>query len=521
MLQKSFSELVRRLSLLILFCTLFSGSISAQNPAVQATISPYSRFGLGDLNLSGGLWNSGMGGGGIGLRNDSLLPQYINFQNPASFSSHAIITYEVAMMSNTVKLQSNGKTGTFNRSTINNFSLAFPVTKWWGAGFGLMPYSAVGYTVSINDDLANIGPVNYRYEGSGGVSQVFLTNGFRPFANASRHYQLSTKYEKLVLTRDTSAIRRNLRFRNHLANVSVGVNTSWLFGSLVNIRRDVFPDSAFTFNTKITKRTYFRDVYLNYGIQYTFRLRSSLNPIYIAQNDSTVISKSWFGNQFVYRTRNNTTDTAQLFVRKAGIRVTFGIVFSLPTQINTTNDLLAQTYRQIGTQEAFRDTVYSINSLASRVTLPAMAGFGIGFKKDYKWLFQADYMMQQWSNFSQAGVKGNLSNSQRITAGFQYQPKQVGTGKFLGVTQYRLGVRWYQTALELNNTQLSEMSANFSMSFPVPARVRIGEPVGRGTISFEYGIRGTTDNNLIQENFYRITVGISLNDKWFNRSKYD
>jgi hypothetical protein len=495
----------------------------AQNPSVLQTVSPYSRFGIGDFQMNGGLLNAGMGGGGIGMRNDSLIPQYINFQNPASFSAHPLIAYEISMMSNTVKLKSGSTVETFNRTTLGNFALAFPVTKWWGAGFGLVPYSAVGYNVSNTAVIDGIGPVTYKYEGSGGVNQVFLCNAFRPFANVPRHFLLSQKYENFKLAGDSSGIRKSIRRRTNLANISIGIESSYLFGSLNNTRRDVFPDSAYTFNTKISKRTLFHDAYFNYGIQYTFQLKKSLNPLYTDTPDSMVTKTKLFHNRFYYKGKDG-IDTAALFVRSPGIRVSYGLVFSLPTSINVSYDLLAQNYKQIGTIEQFRDTIVSRNGVDSTVTIPAMGGFGFSLKKDYKWMFQMDYMTQLWSQASFGSQNLGLKNSQRITAGFQYQPHQGGKSGFLGymgVVQYRLGARYYKTSLDLNKMQLTEMSVNFSMSLPVPYRTKLGEPVSRGTINFEYGIRGTTQNNLIQENFFRVTFGVTINDRWFSHVKYD
>lgn len=518
------TRFLNSLLLKVLFAgILFIGSVaesSAQNPAVLSTISPYSRFGLGDFQMNGGLINVGMGGGGIGYRNDSLIPQYVNLLNPASLTAHPLIAYEISLSSNTAKLQTATQSGTFNRTTLGNFSLAVPVTKWWGAGFGLVPYTAVGYNVSSSASPDGIGPVTYKYEGSGGVNQVFLSNGFRPFAGSPRHYLLSEKYDRLRQLGDTSRIRKQLRYHTNLSNISIGVNTNWLFGSLTNIRRDVFPDTAYAFNTKITKRTLFRDVYMSYGVQYTFRLPWSMNTLRQALPDTAVLKTAWMKNRFTFQNKNE-IDTAHIFIRKPGMRVTFGAVFALPTEINVSYDLLGQTYKQTGTIEQFRDTIINNNEIPGRVKLPAMAGFGIGLKKDYKWQFQADYMMQMWSQYTALGENANLSNSQRMTAGFQYQPRQAGRGNYMSVVQYRLGAKYFQTALELNNTVLTETSVNFGMSFPAPYHSRLGEPVARATFNVEYGFRGTTSNNLIKEEFFRVSLGVTINDKWFNHLKLD
>ena len=40
-------------------------------------------------------------------------------------------------------------------------------------------------------------------------------------------------------------------------------------------------------------------------------------------------------------------------------------------------------------------------------------------------------------------------------------------------------------------------------------------------LSVEVGERGTTNNNLIKEQFLRFQIGLSLSDIWFVKRKYD
>jgi len=37
----------------------------------------------------------------------------------------------------------------------------------------------------------------------------------------------------------------------------------------------------------------------------------------------------------------------------------------------------------------------------------------------------------------------------------------------------------------------------------------------------EYGRKGTTKANLVQENYTNVVMSLSLNDKWFVKRKYD
>lgn len=499
---------------------LLSALNAHAQPSVLQTVSPYSRYGLGEFQFNGSLINTGMGGGGIGLRNDSLIPQFINLANPASLTAHPLVNYEIGISSNTVKVENATASSTFNRTTLSHFAFAFPVTKTWGAAFGLIPYSSVGYNVAHDDSVPNIGNVQYRYEGGGGISQVFLANAIRPFGGLPRRFALSSKYDELRTLGDTNALKSKIRLRNNLSNISIGVNVSYLFGSIVNVRRDVFPDSLNTWNTKITKYTTFKDLYATAGIQYTFRFPRTLNPKYILLPDSIVTKTKVFGNKYYFRSATG-IDTAQLFIKQQGARITFGAVFAAPMEINVAYDLIAVTYKQLGTIENIKDTIVLNTAVPARVSLPMMGGFGFAIKKDYKWMFQADYTVQMWQDFRYMGNDINLKNSQRLTAGFQFQPKLAGRGNILGATQYRFGARYYQTYLELNNTRLTETCVNFGMAFPLPYRTRLGEPISRVSLNIEAGQRGTTDGGLLKESFIRATIGLTINDRWFARYKLD
>jgi len=44
--------------------------------------------------------------------------------------------------------------------------------------------------------------------------------------------------------------------------------------------------------------------------------------------------------------------------------------------------------------------------------------------------------------------------------------------------------------------------------------------VSRINVGAEYTMRGSTDPGMIQENILGIKLGLTFNDKWFNKRKY-
>ena len=205
------------------------------------TNSPYSRFGLGELQHGGFANNVPMGGIYNALQNDTTAPFFINFSNPASHASLKLTVFDFGLKSNTTQLETSDKKFTSTQTALSYMALAFPVVKkCWGASFGLLPYSNVGYKI-YNKQYVNdsIGDINHSYEGKGGINQVYLGNGFR------------------------------------IGKFYMGANVSYLFGDLVFASRDSFPKGSNFFNTKLSQTTRVSDVYYSFGLQYHQPLKNN------------------------------------------------------------------------------------------------------------------------------------------------------------------------------------------------------------------------------------------------------
>lgn len=58
---------------------------------------------------------------------------------------------------------------------------------------------------------------------------------------------------------------------------------------------------------------------------------------------------------------------------------------------------------------------------------------------------------------------------------------------------------------------------NYGISFGIG--LPVGKQLSNLNFGFEYGKRGNTESNLVQENFINLRVSISLNDKWFRKKQ--
>lgn len=427
----------------ILFSVLFLCSgycLKAQ----LLTSSPYSRFGLGDINPIALPQSFALGGSAFGLRTSN----FINLNNPASYTSFSATIFEAGINSTGMQLENQSQKSKSNNTSLGYISFGIPLKPWWGMSFALLPYSKVGYNVSDTAVIENIGKVNTKYNGEGGLNKVMWGTAF--------------KYK----------------------GFSVGGNASYLFGNIDRERRIVYQDVAYAFYTKITDNTRVSDFMFDFGTQFKLPLK----------ND-------WSLN--------------------------FGAVYSLAGKLKSKKESSAVTYFPTNSNEIIRDTL-SYQSQNGIINLPANYGGGIVLEKNSKFLITLDYSASNWSKYISFGQPGSFKNSSQYAIGTQITPDKTST-KYRKNIHYRTGVRYANTFLNLQGIQLNELAISFGAGMPIRRTYQeINTDQGRVfkylallNMGFEIGQRGTLQNNLIKEKFINARIGITINDKWFIKRKYD
>ncbi|MCV6629973.1 MAG: hypothetical protein OIF50_08955, partial [Flavobacteriaceae bacterium] len=165
----------------------------------EGSISPYSFFGLGDVDFAGTVENQSMGG--LITFRDSI---HVNLKNPASYANLRITNFSVGGTFNSTNYETSSNKQNAQQVTFNYISLAMQTSKKSSFGFGLVPYSSVGYKLrSTNDEVT----VRNDFEGSGGVNKVFLTyarNLFKGFSiGATINYNFGTLENMVTKSQNT------------------------------------------------------------------------------------------------------------------------------------------------------------------------------------------------------------------------------------------------------------------------------------------------------------------------------
>ena len=407
-------------------CLLFSLVSFAQ----EGTASPYSFFGIGDVRYKGTAEMRSMAG--IGVEQDSI---HLNLDNPASFANLKLTVFSIGGGYNTNKLKTTTQSANTERATLDYLAVGLPMGKF-GFGFGLIPYSSVGYKVEsiATDESQN----SRRFNGAGGLNKAFLGVGYKITPSLSLGADIQYNFGKI----ETSSLE-------FMYTVLVGTR---------EMNRAVL--SGFNFNA---------------GLMYQTKINTKMN-LYTSLNyslESTLTS-------------NNTSSIATVLIDGD---------FNTSV-VDATDDILAK---------------------GSMIT-PSKVTFGLGFGESKKWLLGAQFSTRDAADFR--NTYNSFSNVsfqkyQKIAIGGYFIPNYNSFTSYAKRLVFRGGLKYEKTGLMVNSKSINDVGFSLGIGFPVTGSF------SNVNLGFELGKKGTTTANLVQENYANFSLGLSLNDKWFEKRKFN
>lgn len=427
--------------------------------------SPYGRFGLGDMKHTPSPFQQALGG----------LSQAIGDSNSLSFNQPAALAYLEAGVTIFEAGMSGAQTNYVysNRSTTGRtagfgyFGLAFPIhRKFWNTSFTLTPLSNVGYVLRDTISGTLSGDAYLTYAGAGGYSSFSWNHGFK--------------------------IGKNF---------SLGVQASYLFGRTDYTSTVLFPNAlnAGNRNSLVTRSNKLNGLDVNTGIMY----------------------RKYFRKRKPREGKPEKTDSLHL---------TIGGTYHPLMGVDGSFSYLAQTFfgnaPGILSVAGTNDTVSFANSEKGRVDLPMQYGGGITLSNSAeKWLFGVEYMYSDWNNFRLFGSPDSVVSSYRMAAGLQIMPAgnaMSGKVPYFKRIRYRAGFSYSDGFLMVNGQRLPEMAVSIGFGLPVVLRTYNTRPATSIlNIAISAGRRGVRGQNPLVEEYLRLSIGFSLNDRWFRKVKYD
>lgn len=211
---------------IFLSLSLLCGSIAM---AQQGNASPYSFYGIGNVNNNG--TNEYKAMGGTSVYADSI---HINLNNPASFGKLKLTTFSLGATAKFYDFASDNSNDKAKRQALDYIAVGFPIAKKVGLVFGLTPFSNVGYKVNGQSTNDSGQLIKNSFEGNGGVNKVFLGAGYEIMPNlhvgvdAGYHFGNTTQeaYQNIANIGDDTALGTVSRELQELDYRGVSFKTS-------------------------------------------------------------------------------------------------------------------------------------------------------------------------------------------------------------------------------------------------------------------------------------------------------
>ncbi len=253
--------------------------------------------------------------------------------------------------------------------------------------------------------------------------------------------------------------------------LAVGLKAAYIFGSTKNsyTNRLIRASQPATYSSTVEDKLYVQDLSLTAGISYSI--------------DS-------------------------LFARKR-YRMSFGATTNFGTDLNSR--MRSELYRSTtSTGSLDGDTLFTVKG---KTHIPPAYTAGISLSRGTKWSIGTEFSYQDWSSFRTINQDSEtLGKSTRFAFGGEITPDQVSE-KFIKRIIYRAGVSFEQYPYKANNKTVNDLGINFGFSLPA----------GRSSVdmAFRYGKRGNRSDNGLEENYFKIFFGITFNDTWFIKRRFE
>ncbi|MEE9373184.1 MAG: hypothetical protein V3V00_09045 [Saprospiraceae bacterium] len=446
-------------SRIYIFLFLLISSIGYSQNGNNGLNSPFSRFGLGDLNDPGFMHLRQMGN----ITASFADGHHINVVNPASYAFLQATSFELGLETR-LSSYNDGKVKESTASGgLSYMALAFPLKNpinnllekersdfSFGMSFHMLPVSTVAYNISFDEESPDFGRYKRSFTGEGGVYKVGWGGAI--------------KYKRF----------------------SAGVNLGFNFGKISNERFTTFLDDLAAYNNVFISDFNVKGFDYKLGIIYQHILNKDLSK---DVSDGKTIKALNFG--VTGKTKTSFTGTEEIFFR---------------------NQLIPPILQ--GAQYIDTLTRETISLEGSK--MPSEFSFGVTYLSGAKFALGINYGFRRWSEYINPATPITLSNTTRYSVGGYYRPDPSSISSFFKRVYYRFGLYYKEDPRSINAQNIDTYGVSVGLGLPFIFQRKISHL----SIGFDYGTRGTVE--VLKENFFKISLGFTFNDdEWFIKRKFN
>lgn len=293
-------------------------------------------------------------------------------------------------------------------------------------------------------------------------------------ANIGNYDEFYTGNGKLY----TFSLGNGVKFKN----LSIGANLGFVFGKIDYAKNIIFTDDNQALNSRFANSNSIRGFSYNLGVLYKIKFPSKSKD----KKSNYILTLGAYGNSATKPIVKSTKHWERFDITSSG---TVAI-----------------------------DTINGYNKEKGFTTLPANFCIGATIQNGEKWMLSTDIKYNFWSAYKSTIDNSTLHNNLRWSIGVEYSPDKDASKKFFKYLSYRFGGYAGTSELVVKGVQLNEAGVTIGLGIPVRSK---GVQYSMANVGFEYGTRGTTSSNLYRESYYRFSLGIVFNDRWFIKRRFD
>ncbi|MBM4170376.1 MAG: hypothetical protein FJ214_00725 [Ignavibacteria bacterium] len=250
---------------------------------------------------------------------------------------------------------------------------------------------------------------------------------------------------------------------------------------------------------------------LSYRLPFEFSLGAALDYYNGELNYSTMadfstsnffsgaMSKKYRHNGIGYSIGLISSNISKLFGIKEVDDIRLGLTYSGKTTLTT--DTLSIYTTPVGE--------LTNSSSVVETEIPNRLGIGLSLKLNPQYLIVADYLFQPFTELTINGKKINtLRDFYKASIGLEYRNMDTRAQSLWEQLILRGGLSYEQTQYEINKKGIEQFSIFAGCSMPLGFDSTVD-------FAFQIGKRGTKENNLLSENFYKFSITLSIGELWF------
>lgn len=253
-------------------------------------------------------------------------------------------------------------------------------------------------------------------------------------------------------------------------------------------------------------------LYLGLGFRPVKPLSIGANLLYhfgTIENNSAVT----FNKDYAYKTLQTQEIKVRDLCANFGIQGSFTIKEKHQITLGASYQLKSELKAEASKTIITADTI--VLNYDNKFDTPHSFGIGFVYQFNTKVLVGFDYKKTLWSD-TRYFDKKPFEDVDNYIWGFQYIP-DAASRKYYQRMNYRCGLNVSNSYYKINEEKLNKVAVTAGVGFPL----KKGSEPTLINVGFEYGQTGKTDNGLVKEQYFKGTVNVTINERWFAKRKLE